>query len=347
MTRVASAEQLASIRASQTGYLYNDFTKTGATGARDNVLHDASCAELGKMNMNVSKEHFATFSEAERWLEEHRGREGEHWRRCGVCAPTADPTLPPNAWFQDLALRTLRDLGGEAERNAIYRRAPELHEFSPAQLAIVPPQGNRGDFADRITYEISFALSKLKEKGLVSNPERGLWKLATPRRDPKMAGERGNPALISAWEEHRDRTALTELHGRGVLLGEPSTPVGQYARYMAIETLGGTAETSANGSHHMLDASGRRLQIHARHIRDREPTYYPLSYRPEARDFDAVLLALFAPDYTLSGAWLMDWQLIEEFANHSASAGWRLRVSGSWTDDDRTEVVALSDPQGA
>lgn len=47
--------------------------------------------------------------------------------------------VPPNDWFQDLVVRTLVDLSGEAERRSIDARARELAEFSPGQLAVPPP----------------------------------------------------------------------------------------------------------------------------------------------------------------------------------------------------------------
>ena len=90
-----------------------------------------------------------------------------------------DGGLPPNPWFQDLIVRTVVDLGGEAKRQAIYRRARELADFSPAQRAVPPPPRNRGGFDDRIGYELSWALTHLKKAGRLKNPRRGVWRLPT------------------------------------------------------------------------------------------------------------------------------------------------------------------------
>jgi restriction endonuclease Mrr len=85
--------------------------------------------------------------------------------------------IPPNDWFQDLVVRTLVDLGGQAERQTIYRRARELANFTEAQRAVPPPPGNNATLPDRIEFELSFALSKLKAAGRLEHPSRGVWRL--------------------------------------------------------------------------------------------------------------------------------------------------------------------------
>ena len=76
-----------------------------------------------------------------------------------------------------MVVRTLIDLGGEAERRAIFGRARELADFSAAQRAVPPPPRNRGGFHDKIGFELSFALSRLKKAGQLKNPHRGVWRL--------------------------------------------------------------------------------------------------------------------------------------------------------------------------
>jgi hypothetical protein len=59
-------------------------------------------------------------------------------------AHTANGALPPNDWFHDLVIRALINLGGEAERQAIYHRARKLADFSPAQRAVPPAAEEQG-----------------------------------------------------------------------------------------------------------------------------------------------------------------------------------------------------------
>lgn len=67
------------------GYIYNDFAGMEGDGARYNVLHAASCYWNAKSNTNIPKYFFENLEEAEQWLEEYRGAEGENWKRCGSC----------------------------------------------------------------------------------------------------------------------------------------------------------------------------------------------------------------------------------------------------------------------
>lgn len=94
MRPVLSMDDLQQIRSQRRGFIYNDFTKTGAAGGRDNVLHAAGCGELRRMtSLTVPKLFFDTRPEAEEWLLANRGPEDERWRRCGRCrasGPAAD-----------------------------------------------------------------------------------------------------------------------------------------------------------------------------------------------------------------------------------------------------------------
>jgi len=83
--------------------------------------------------------------------------------------------LPPKVWFQDLVCKAVRDLGGSAEREAIYEKAIEIGQFSDEQLAIPPPPGNQANLPSKVHFEISFALSDAKTAGRLDNPSRGVW----------------------------------------------------------------------------------------------------------------------------------------------------------------------------
>jgi hypothetical protein len=89
--------------------------------------------------------------------------------------------IPPKKTFQDLILRALLELGATdgdtASRHHVMAKATELGRFSDAQLAVPPPPRNRGGFKSWIAYELSFALSDLKDAGWITNPRRGMWTL--------------------------------------------------------------------------------------------------------------------------------------------------------------------------
>jgi len=90
----------------------------------------------------------------------------------------SEESLPNTNAFEELALKTIRALGGEIlDRKMFYRKGIELGGFTKAQLAIPPPPGNRGSFSNKIEFSLSFALSHLKHAGRVDNPRRGVWRI--------------------------------------------------------------------------------------------------------------------------------------------------------------------------
>ena len=91
---------------------------------------------------------------------------------------TNGDSLPDAEWFAALSLRTIRALGGQiTDRRSYYRKAIELGEFTRDQLAVPPPPKNTANLNNKIEFELSFALSKLKQKGLLENPSRGVWRI--------------------------------------------------------------------------------------------------------------------------------------------------------------------------
>jgi restriction endonuclease Mrr len=87
--------------------------------------------------------------------------------------------LPTSTALQSLTLRALRELGGEAERHAIKRRAIELGDFSPAQLARAAPPSKRKQYPNQLEYRLSWALHHLNRQGAVERVRRGVWRLVT------------------------------------------------------------------------------------------------------------------------------------------------------------------------
>jgi hypothetical protein len=93
-------------------------------------------------------------------------------------ARVAQELLPDTNAFEELALRTIRALGGEIQdRAGYYRKGIELGGFTEAQLAVPPPPGNQASFNNKVEFSLSFALSHLKHAGRLENPHRGVWRL--------------------------------------------------------------------------------------------------------------------------------------------------------------------------
>ena len=55
MRQLITEEDFQRHRASGRGYIYNDFSRAGASGVSYNVLHLASCRTLLRANTNVDK----------------------------------------------------------------------------------------------------------------------------------------------------------------------------------------------------------------------------------------------------------------------------------------------------
>lgn len=84
MRQLITEEDFQRQRASGHGYIYNDFSRAGASGVSYNVLHLASCRTLLSANTNHDKYFAADASEALTWLNTKRA---QNWKRCPVCAP--------------------------------------------------------------------------------------------------------------------------------------------------------------------------------------------------------------------------------------------------------------------
>jgi hypothetical protein len=102
--RIASERRYRSIRADGQGVVFNDFSRLGASGAKYNVVHSASCRWLARSNLAVAKLWFEDLATAIDWLVRERGAEGQAWKRCATCrargastltsVPTGRPTFP-------------------------------------------------------------------------------------------------------------------------------------------------------------------------------------------------------------------------------------------------------------
>ena len=84
MLQLIMEEDFQRHRASGLGYIYNDFSGSGASGVSYNILHLASCRTLLRANTNVDKYFAADLHEALTWLNAKRA---QNWKRCPVCAP--------------------------------------------------------------------------------------------------------------------------------------------------------------------------------------------------------------------------------------------------------------------
>lgn len=89
--QVRTNGDLAAIHAAGMGYVFNWYT-TGPTAAQYSLLHAASCRTLPQMlaagrpdDAPCRKYFFANVADAQSWLSENVGAEGQHWSRCRVC----------------------------------------------------------------------------------------------------------------------------------------------------------------------------------------------------------------------------------------------------------------------
>ncbi|MHC4441368.1 MAG: hypothetical protein ACYTF1_00245 [Planctomycetota bacterium] len=82
MEDIISEDRWQDIIKTGEGYIFNDFSGQGPSGQQYNVLHRAICVFLRSANLSVSKLHFATLEEAEKWLNMFRK---DNWKTCSVC----------------------------------------------------------------------------------------------------------------------------------------------------------------------------------------------------------------------------------------------------------------------
>lgn len=78
---------------------------------------------------------------------------------------------------EPVTIEAFRALGGRAHRQTIYRKVPTIGNFTPEQRELPPPPRNQGGFSDRLTFLVSFSISKLGEKGVLRPLGGGEWEL--------------------------------------------------------------------------------------------------------------------------------------------------------------------------
>lgn len=94
MRYVQTSAELEAIHRDGDGFLFHDLT-AATTVAQLGVLHTAACIWISRMlehdglaaQLCVPKIFLETFGEAQTWLAQHHGREGDGWRYCATCHP--------------------------------------------------------------------------------------------------------------------------------------------------------------------------------------------------------------------------------------------------------------------
>lgn len=84
MRPITDEAELQRLAATGRGYIYNDFSGTGLSGVRFNILHRASCASMVLADLRFAKYFAADRHEVMAWLDTNRRN---NWKRCPVCAP--------------------------------------------------------------------------------------------------------------------------------------------------------------------------------------------------------------------------------------------------------------------
>jgi hypothetical protein len=79
--KIDSERELRQLQKSGHGYIYNDFSPSGASH-EGNILHVASCRTLHTANMTYDKYFAQDQHAAEAWLRTNRG---DSWHYCGTC----------------------------------------------------------------------------------------------------------------------------------------------------------------------------------------------------------------------------------------------------------------------
>lgn len=124
MRQIKSQHELDQIHRSGSGFIYNDFSRKGASGKKLNVVHRADCRWIKKTKITVPKYFFDTFDEAFSWLGQNRGKEDAGWKQCGTCRPKEDPTAVRSPEVKSPTSKPVKPSGpfteSEVERLLIY-----------------------------------------------------------------------------------------------------------------------------------------------------------------------------------------------------------------------------------
>ncbi|MBA3430721.1 MAG: hypothetical protein H0U16_04465 [Actinobacteria bacterium] len=88
-----------------------------------------------------------------------------------------DDVRPPKHKSERAILEALEALGGDADRASITRKAAESDLFTAAECR-TPAPPSKGQYPTYLSYALSWALTALKNQGLVENYSRGRWRLS-------------------------------------------------------------------------------------------------------------------------------------------------------------------------
>ena len=135
-----------------------------------------------------------------------------------------EPLIPPQSTFNHLTVKALKALGGRAHRQAIRDKAIQVGDFSKAQLTVPQPFQNpehRRAYPTKVGYRLAWALTDLKNRGVVRKEGDGIWSLATHR--PSSAVSSGSISNGHV-EERRSRLNKGPADPR-VEAGEDENPV--------------------------------------------------------------------------------------------------------------------------
>lgn len=87
MRRITDERELGLLHEMGKGWIYSEHIGASPSwGGVYNVLHSALCGTLKWAGTDYPQYYFESLENAERWLHENRGDEGDSWKRCTLCA---------------------------------------------------------------------------------------------------------------------------------------------------------------------------------------------------------------------------------------------------------------------
>lgn len=143
--QVRTNGDLAAIYGAGQGYVFNWYT-TGPTAAHYSLLHTASCRTLPQMfagpptHAPRRKYFFSSAADAQAWLSQNVGAEGQQWSRCRVCHATrtsaviGDRAVPASA----SGLPQLPSVQAPAPRTSVHHAYFARPGGSRLQLRVKP-----------------------------------------------------------------------------------------------------------------------------------------------------------------------------------------------------------------